>query len=92
MKEGLISSGNCIITYGRVTGQAIIHNFGQNHCSFKRVGGIAQWLAYLFPEPSAPGWIPNKNFNAYERLCLEESGKRLEHADLELASGKLLLH
>ena len=47
-------------------------------------GSIAQWLAYLLPDPAALGSIPSipKLVNVAEfnqRRCLEESGQWLEN-------------
>ena len=60
---------------------------------------IAQWLAYLLPDPDAPGLIPRgKNINVAEVNQLrwsEESELWLENvgrSHLALTSGKLVLH
>ena len=69
----------------------------------QRGGSIAQWLAYLLPDPADRGLIPSvpkkikrkKFINVAEinqQRCLEESGQWLENVDqihLVLASGKL---
>ena len=68
-------------------------------------GSIAQWLAYLLADPSAPDLIPSvpKNISdeqivdvaeINQRLNVRESQQWLENVDqthLVLASGKLVL-
>ena len=69
-------------------------------------GSIAQWLAYLLPDPAAPGLIPSnpeivsdENIvgvaQVNQRSCLDESGQWLENnaqTHVALSSGKLVLH
>ena len=69
-------------------------------------GSVAQWLAYLLPDPAALGSIPSitkknsdeKNVGVAEvnqRRGMEESEQWLENVDwtdLILVSGKLVLH
>ena len=63
----------------------------------RTVGGSkAQWLAYLFLDPAAPGLISNipNIAEVNQRRSSEESGQGLENVDrtlLVLASGKLVL-
>ena len=46
------------------------------------VGSIAQWLAYLLPDPAAPGLIlRQKKLSMLQWHCLEESGHWLENVD-----------
>ena len=68
-------------------------------------GSISQWLAYLLPDPAAPGSIPSiplkfseeKVFDIAEvnqRRWLEECGHWLENVDqtyLVVVSGKQVL-
>ena len=63
-------------------------------------GRIAQWLAYLLPDPAALGSIHSVPkivdiAEVNQQCCLEESGRWLENFDLThlgLASGKLVIH
>ena len=50
-----------------------------------RVGSIAQWLAYLLPDPVAPGSIPIIPKKIYvaevnQQRCLKERGQWLKNA------------
>ena len=58
-------------------------------------GSIAQWSAYLLPDPAAPGSIPSvADAEVNQRRWLEESGQWLENVDQThqvLPSGKLAL-
>ena len=58
-------------------------------------GIIAQWLAYLRPDPAAPGSIPRLGLaEVNQQQWLDESGQCLENVDrthLALASGKPVL-
>ena len=67
-------------------------------------GNIAQWFAYLLPDPAAPGLIPSiaKNISeekivdvpeAHHQRRLEESGEWLDRTQLVVLyhSGKLAL-
>ena len=64
-------------------------------------GSVAQWLAYLLPDPAALGSIPSNTkkfseeiFHDNQWCCLEESGHWLDNVDqthLVLGSAKLVL-
>ena len=62
---------------------------------------MSQWIAYLLPDPAAPGSIPSVPRKKIVDIaegnqpgCLEERGQWLENVNqthLVLASGKLVL-
>ena len=61
---------------------------------WEKIGAETQWLAYLLPNPAAPGSIPSIPKKFSEEKIVDVAGQWLENVDwthLEPANGKLEL-
>ena len=66
--------------------QKLKKNIEQFHPKIKKK---AQLLAYMRPDPVAPGSIPSDVAEVIQRRCLEESGLNIsDRTHLVMASGK----